>query len=96
MPPGCDGFRDRRTGRAIDKNRDGFVTLDDDDARRLKKSFHNGVGLIETTERFSIKTKNGRWCVNCRRLWHSWSSVCSKCGADTVPESEMHVTTLNH
>lgn len=89
LPPGCKGFRDRRTGRAIDGNRDGLVNLDDSDARRLKKSFHNGAGLIETTERIAIGTKKGRWCRSCNRLWNAWNTECSKCGTETIPEEDM-------
>jgi hypothetical protein len=89
VPPGMKGFRDRRTGRVIDANRQGFITLDDDDARRLKNSHHNGAGLIETTERIAIGTKKGRWCRNCNRLWNAWNTQCSRCGEETVPESEM-------
>jgi hypothetical protein len=89
MPPGCVGFRDRNTGRSIDANRQGFVDLDDSDAKRLKKSFHSGVGLVSTEETFSIGTKKGRWCRSCNRVWNAWNKICSKCGADTIPEEEM-------
>jgi hypothetical protein len=79
----------------------GHLYLDDTDpvqARALKKlggQDYAQAGLVDAgPEKFAVRNTQteGRWCRTCGRLWHAWAKVCSKCGQETVLESEMDRT----
>ncbi|SRR6266567_5828306 len=94
LPPGCAGFADGDKKFMAERGAGSFVNLEDGSPQlaKLRNQDYASAGLVDAgPEQYALSDKraNGRWCVACTRLWHSWSLVCSKCGRDTIPESEM-------
>lgn len=97
LPPGCAGIADGNWKRFADKP-GGHITLDETDPverrqlAKLRNQDYASAGLVDAgPEKFFATTgPEGRWCpeCSCDTIWHSWTSVCPKCGAPTVPESE--------
>lgn len=90
LPPGCMGFKAQDGTRYV--ARPGtHVEVDERHMSALKSQDYAQAGLVtsQALEFISDPKKQGRWCVHCNRLWHAWSKVCSKCGEETVPESEL-------
>jgi hypothetical protein len=87
LPPGCGGFR-CADGTVYRAKPGSAVTLEDNHATALRNSQHHSIGLV-TPPSFQLGTKEGRWCVECNRLWQAWSHTCPKCGAFTMIESAM-------
>jgi hypothetical protein len=98
LPPGCAGFSDGDRKYLAQNGPGSFVNLDADrDAnalRKLKNQDYASAGLVDAgpqKEFIRDERKQGRWCRNCNRLWHSWTKTC-RCGTDTIPEGEMVLT----
>jgi hypothetical protein len=100
LPPGCMGVGDGDDKRMANKP-GGHLTLDDSDPRdakilrKLQNQDYAQAGLVDAgPEKFAVRNTQaeGRWCRTCGRLWHAWAKICSKCGQETVLESEMDRT----
>ena len=96
LPPGCAGFSDGSQKYMGERGPGSFVNIDDTDPQgrraleKLRGQDYVSAGLVAGEEKFFAVTRDdGRWCKPCNRLWNRWNHVCSKCGGDTVPESEM-------
>jgi hypothetical protein len=89
LPPGAYGlslgsFKTKRVKPGTS------VNVDDPKILKLIKNCSNTeLGILSDKELVGIKTKNGRWCQECRRLWQTWSKTCPKCSRETVPEADM-------
>jgi len=89
LQPGCSGFN-MQDGTSYTGRPGGHVTVSDEHAKAIRWNVGGDAGLTgHAGFRQFIGTKNGRWCQPCRRVWNRWNSVCVKCGAETIPESEM-------
>ena len=96
LPPGCAGIADGNWRRFADKP-GGHITLDDTDPverrqlAKLRNQDYASAGLVDAGPEkfFTTRGADGRWCVSCRFLAHSWAAACPRCGRDTIPEAEM-------
>src|ERR1700722_12666839 len=94
LPPGCNGFADGDK-KYLSAKPGGHVNLDPDkDAnalRKLKNQDYASAGLVDAgPEKQFVARKGGvRWCRQCNFLAHAWSSVCPKCGIETISEEDM-------
>lgn len=102
LPPGCAGFADGDKKYLAEKGAGSFVNLDpikDANAlRKLKNQDYASAGLVDAgpqKEFIRDPRKRGRWCKSCNFIGHAWMKTCSKCGEETVPESEMEMTRLD-
>lgn len=89
LPPGCMGFRASDGTRYVAKP-GTHVNVDDRHMAALKSQDYANAGLVDAgpEKQFITKaTKEGRWCNDCKKLWHSWRTTCF-CGTETVRESE--------
>ena len=101
LPPGCAGIADGNWRRFADKP-GGHITLDDTDPverrqlAKLRNQDYASAGLVDAGPEkfFTTRGADGRWCVSCRFLAHSWAAACPRCGRDTIPEAEMPVREL--
>jgi len=82
---GCYGL-EFEDGSKVSGKPGGTVTVDDHQAAQIESSSNGRLGLISSKLQVSIGTKQGRWCLPCRRLWQGWTMECHKCGGPTVPE----------
>ena len=96
LPPSCGGFADGNRKYIAERGPGSFVNIDDTDPagrralQKLRGQDYVAAGLVAGEEKFFAVTKDdGRWCADCNRLWNRWNATCVKCGAETVPESEM-------
>ena len=99
LPPGCAGFADGDAKFPAERGPGSFVTIDDTDPegrkalRKLAAQDYAQAGLVDAgPEKFFVKRgPEGRWCPACpaNTIHHSWTRQCPKCGAGTVPESQM-------
>jgi hypothetical protein len=85
LPPGCAGFT-TADGRTLPAKAGTSIVLEDHDVARLMKSGHAANGLI-SRQAHRLGTKQGRWCLACRRLWQAWSLECPNCHEPTMPEN---------
>lgn len=102
LPPGCAGFADGDQKYMAVNGPGSYVNIDDSDPKgkhalkKLQGQDYAQAGLVDAgPEKFSLTDsakKTGRWCKPCNRLWNQWNQVCSKCGTETVPESELDTT----
>lgn len=97
LPPGCMGFKAQDGTRYVAKP-GTFVDVADHHLAALKNNNYAQGGLVDAgPEKLYIKGgPQGRWCPSCpsNTIHHSWTRTCPKCGADTVPESEMEKNKL--
>jgi hypothetical protein len=92
LPPGCASLR-MQDGKVYRGKEGGTVRVADEHAPHIRREVGGDAGLVGFGAfRQFAGTREGRWCSACRRLWNHWNAVCVKCGADTIPESEMPVT----
>jgi hypothetical protein len=86
LPEGCYGLS--LAGFKTPKVKPGSsVDIDNPRVLRLIRNSSNGeLGILSHRELVSIRTKSGRKCEPCNRIWQAWTKVCPKCGAETVPE----------
>jgi len=95
LPPGCGGFKDGERRILAERGPGSFVNLDDGDPQlhKLRNQDYASAGLVDAgPEKFfpdKSKVTEGRWCLDCTRLWFKWSWTCPRCGENTIPESEM-------
>lgn len=97
LPPGCMGFKAQDGTRYVAKP-GTFVDVADHHLAALKTNSYAQGGLVDAgPEKLFVKGgPQGRWCpaCPCNTIHHSWTKTCPRCGADTVPESEMEKTKL--
>ncbi len=86
---GCSGFT-MTDGTNYTGRPGGHVDVEDHHAPFIRRQAGGDAGLVGYGSfRTFLGTRDGRWCLDCRRLWQAWSASCPKCGADTVGEAEM-------
>lgn len=90
LPPGCLGFK-ADDGTKYTARRPGtHVDVDERHIPALRAQQYASAGLVDAgPEKQFIRDvkKQGKWCVSCKKLWHSWKGEC--CGQPTLSESEM-------
>lgn len=97
LPPGCMGFKATDGTRYVAKP-GTHVDVAEHHMSALKSQDYASAGLVDAgpEKQFIRDTKKqGRWCKNCNRLWNAWNSVCTKCGEETIPETEMEMPQAN-
>jgi hypothetical protein len=88
LPPGCRQVR-MEDGTLYRASREGgHITVSDSHAKAIDSLRGNGDGglLHATAGEYGARSKSGRWCQACRRLWYAWAAQCPRCGGETVPE----------
>jgi hypothetical protein len=97
LPPGCMGFKASDGTRYVAKPGTSVV-VEDHHMPALRNQEYASAGLVDAgAEKFFVKKgPEGRFCNSCpnNTVWHAWTKVCPKCGADTIPESEMSLPKL--
>lgn len=89
LPPGNSGFN-MQDGTNYTGRPGGHVTVSDEHAAAIRRQVGGDAGLVgHGSFRAFTGTKDGRWCRPCNRIWNRWNKTCVKCGAETIPESEM-------
>lgn len=99
LPPSCAGFADGSQKFLAERGPGSFVNIDDTDPvgrralAKLRAQDYASAGLVDAgPEKFFVRRgPEGRWCPACpsNTIHHSWTRSCPKCGAETIPESEM-------
>lgn len=87
LPSGCYGLDVPGGGRYNATRPGGHVTVNDSDARRIKKS--NGEsGMLTAGARLTIGTRRGQRCTSqtCGFLAQAWATKCPRCDSPTVEE----------
>lgn len=92
LPPGCMGFKADDGTRYVAKP-GTFVNVDERHMGALQNQNYAQGGLVDAgAEKLFVKGgPQGTWCpeCSCNTIYHSWTKSCPRCGAGTVPESEM-------
>jgi hypothetical protein len=87
LPPGCSSLRMEDGTQYKARRPGGHVEVSEGHAAAINHLPGNGdAGLVAAKGRHFLGTKDGRWCVSCRRLWQAWSTECPRCGEATEPE----------
>jgi hypothetical protein len=85
LPDGCYSLNMANGKRYDAAKPGGTVEVSSKDAHYISTSFYGQTGIMRGSEQFAFRGRSGRWCTSCKRLWHAWSHVCPRCGADTTP-----------
>jgi hypothetical protein len=92
LPPGCVGFKADDGTRYMAKP-GTHVDVAEHHMAALKNQDYASAGLVDAgAEKIVVHGgPEGRWCPECpcNTIYHSWTKSCPRCGAETVPESEM-------
>lgn len=87
MPPGCFGL-DLADGTKYTGKPGEVVSVSDEHARAINKSWYGTAGVMRGDEHHAVGTKTARVCLSCAptRRWNAWSIECPRCGAQTYIE----------
>lgn len=91
LPPGCMGFK-ADDGTRYTARPGTHVDVDERHLPALRNQQYASAGLVDAgPEKQFVKDdrQRGRWCTTCVRLWHAWAATCSRCGNETISETEM-------
>jgi hypothetical protein len=87
LPPGCKSLRMEDGTRYVAGRAGGQVTVSDHHGAAINRLGGNGTaGLINGNPGLFVRSKKGRRCAACNRVWMPWVEHCHRCGRDTEPE----------
>jgi hypothetical protein len=87
LPPGCSSLRFEDGTRYKAQRPGGTITVSDSHGAAINRMGGNGTaGLVNGNPGLFVRSKAGRRCVPCNRVWMPWVEHCHKCGGATEPE----------
>ncbi len=89
LPEGCFGL-DMADGTRYSGRPGDVVTVADEHASAINKSWYRQAGVMRGEMTYAIGTRRARVCTTCRptRKWNLWNTTCPRCGQPTDIEEQ--------